>query len=340
MTAPAQRPSDRWNWVDLRLVPVATKVWMVSLAAPWTSTSVLAFVAGLAVLAGAVLERRGRSGTTAVLLAVLAALAVTAGTSAVRSWQREASPLRSPDVVGRTVQVVLALEGDPHRLTAGARPRLVADATVQVVHAPQGRREVAADVLLFAPAEGWDDLLPGQPVTARVSVAAPRPGDTVTAVLSARGPPIARGQPGRVQEWAGTVRTALVASAARMLGERPAGLLPGLVVGDTSAADPVLEEEFRRAGLAHLTAVSGANVAIVLAGVLWPLRRRAVDRRVQAAVAVVALVGFVILARPTASVVRAAAMGAVTLWALAAGRPRAALPALAAATSLLLLADP
>ena len=37
-------------------------------------------------------------------------------------------------------------------------------------------------------------------------------------------------------------------------------LLPGLVVGDTQAMDPVLVEDFRRAGLAHLTAVSGYNV--------------------------------------------------------------------------------
>src|ERR671920_608582 len=85
--------------------------------------------------------------------------------------------------------------------------------------------------------------------------------------------------------------------------------------------------------------MSGANVAIVLAGVLAPLRRRAVDRRVQALVAVVALAGFVVLARPSPSVVRAAAMGAVALLALASGRPRAALPALGAAVSVLLLVD-
>jgi competence protein ComEC len=86
--------------------------------------------------------------------------------------------------------------------------------------------------------------------------------------------------------------------------------------------------------------VSGANVAIVLTGILWPLRRRAVDRRVQAVVAGLALVGFVVLARPEASVVRAAAMGVVTLLALAAGRARAAVPALAAAVCVLLLHEP
>jgi competence protein ComEC len=125
-----------------------------------------------------------------------------------------------------------------------------------------------------------------------------------------------------------------------MLDPRSAGLLPGLVVGDTRAMDPVLAEDFRRAGLTHLTAVSGANVAIALTGVLWPLRRRAVDRRVQAVIGGLVLVGFVVLARPSPSVVRAAAMGAVTLLALASGRSKAAIPALGAAVGVLLLHDP
>jgi competence protein ComEC len=59
-----------------------------------------------------------------------------------------------------------------------------------------------------------------------------------------------------------------------------------------------------------------------------------------ATVCAVALIGFVILARPSPSVVRAAAMGAIGLLGLAAGRPRAALPALAAGVVVLLVADP
>ena len=139
---------------------------------------------------------------------------------------------------------------------------------------------------------------------------------------------------------AGSLRDGLADSAGRVLDARPAGLLPGLVVGDTRALDPVLAEDFRRAGLTHLTAVSGANVAIVLTGILWPLRRRAVDRRLQALVAGIGLAGFVLLAGAEASVLRAAAMGGVTLVALASGRPRAAVPALSGAACVLLLFDP
>ncbi|SDF49538.1 competence protein ComEC [Blastococcus aurantiacus] len=332
-------PDGRWQWLDLRLVPAAGAVWAVSLTAPFLAPWLLAAGAVAALCAAACLRRR-RTVAATVLLAVLAAVAVTCGTSAVRGAAREASPLRGPADAHRAVEVDLRLDGDPHLLTGSGRPRIVADATVTALHEEEHVRRLDAAVLLFAPEEGWRRLLPGQPVRARVVAAPPRSGDDVVAVLSARGPPSVVGRPDAWQRIAGGLRDGLAEAAARRLDERPAGLLPGLVVGDTRGMDPVLVEDFRRAGLSHLTAVSGANVAIVIAAVLWPLRRRAVDRRVQAAVAALALVCFVVLARPEPSVLRAAAMGAVTLLALASGRARVAVPALATAVCVLLHLDP
>jgi len=330
---------SRWAWVDLRLVPVAATVWSVSLVAPRVAPVVLGAVAlSAAVLASAMARRPLRR--SALLMAVLAGLAVTAGTATARGVAREHSPLGPVAEAERTVVVVLEIEGDPHVLTGAGPPRVIADATVTRLVERDVTHRLRSAVLLFAPAEEWRDLLPGQQVRVRAAASPPESGDDVVAVLSARGPPTLVGKPSGLQELADGLRTGLGSTAERVLQPRPAGLLPGLVVGDTGGMDPVLEEDFRRAGLAHLTAVSGANVAIVVAGVLWPLRRRAVDRRAQAVVAGLALIGFVVLARTSPSVVRAAAMGAVTLLALAAGRPRAAVPALASAVCVLLLLDP
>ncbi|MGY1752414.1 ComEC/Rec2 family competence protein [Blastococcus sp. SYSU D01042] len=331
--------NGRWRWTDLRLVPAAGAVWAVSLAAPFPGPWVLGTVSAVAALAGWCVRRRGTAQAT-LLLAVLAAVAVTCGTSAVRVAARDTSPLTTWAEQRRTLAVELELDADPHLLTGSGRPRLVADATVTAVHEGTQLHRLDVPVLLFAPEEGWRELLPGQPVRAQVGTAPPEAGDDVVAVLSARGPPTSVGEADGWQELAGGLRDGLAGSATRVLSPHPAGLLPGLVVGDTRQLDPVLEEDFRLAGLAHLTAVSGANVAITITAVLWPLRRRAVDRRVQALVGGAALVCFVVLARPEPSVVRAAAMGAVTLLALASGRVRVAVPALAAAVCVLLLLDP
>ena len=56
-------------------------------------------------------------------------------------------------------------------------------------------------------------------------------------------------------------------------------LVAGFLLGDTRALPTEVEEEFRAAGLTHLLAVSGANVAFVLALVAPVLRRLALRTR-------------------------------------------------------------
>jgi competence protein ComEC len=95
--------------------------------------------------------------------------------------------------------------------------------------------------------------------------------------------------------------------------------------------DPVLSQRFRAAGLTHLVAVSGANLVIVVGAVQLVLRRMRAPPWLSAAVAGLALAGFVIVARATPSVLRAALMAAIALAAAGAGRPRAGISLVAAA---------
>src|SRR5690606_17148085 len=62
--------------------------------------------------------------------------------------------------------------------------------------------------------------------------------------------------------WADHLRERFTAEASAMPG---AGgqLLPGLAVGDTRAVDAQLEDDMKTSSLTHLTAVSGANCALV-----------------------------------------------------------------------------
>ena len=86
--------------------------------------------------------------------------------------------------------------------------------------------------------------------------------------------------------------------------------------------------EFRTAGLTHLTAVSGANVTIVCGAVL--LTAGLVGPRAAVVLAAFALLAFVVVVQPSASVLRAAVMGAITLLAVVSHRRRQAIPALSA----------
>ncbi len=116
-------------------------------------------------------------------------------------------------------------------------------------------------------------------------------------------------------------------------------LVPALVDGDDARLRQPVRDEFRRAGLTHLLAVSGTNLTIVLMLALAVARASGLGRRRLLVVGFVAVAGFVLLARPDPSVVRAAAMGTVGLVAVAVGG-RGGVRALTTAMVVLLFIDP
>jgi competence protein ComEC len=115
-------------------------------------------------------------------------------------------------------------------------------------------------------------------------------------------------------------------------------LLAGFLLGDTRGVPDGLTEQFRAAGLTHLTAVSGENVAFVLALFAPLLRRSGLRGRVVLALAV--LVCFGTMTRWEPSVLRAIAMAVVALLAGAFGRPTVGVRILVLAATALLLVDP
>ena len=115
-------------------------------------------------------------------------------------------------------------------------------------------------------------------------------------------------------------------------------LMAGFLLGDTRDLPDVVIEHFRTAGLSHLLAVSGANVAFVLALAGPGLRRLPRTARLGAALAV--LVVFGAMTRWEPSVLRACAMAAIAVVAVYVGRPAQAVRLLALAVSALLLLDP
>ncbi|MGA4841975.1 ComEC/Rec2 family competence protein [Streptomyces sp. G45] len=200
----------------------------------------------------------------------------------------------------------------------------------------------------------WLDLLPSTRLRVRAALAPPMPdSDRIAAVL--RVPegsvPAVTGEPSAVQRLAGGLRGGL-REATDGLSADARALVPGLVIGDTSRVPPELEQAFRETDLTHLLAVSGTNLTIMLALLIGPpgtahrAERRGIAPRLGIPLRTTALLGgavtlgFVIVCRPEPSVLRAAACGLVVLLALATGRRRSLIPALATAVLLLVLYDP
>lgn len=337
---------------DTRLAPAALAAW----ASAWVATSgwwgllpSIAAAAGLGLglaCLGWLLVHRGGAHSPLASLAVgvtVACCAAVAGAGRVHALQ--AGPVDDLARAQASAHLVLRTTGDPlpRALPADApawqREQVRVRASVVEVSGA-GLPAVTTDtpVVVLAP-RSWQELRPGSVLAATARLRPPsRPGP-VAAVVYVRGDPaVLRTDPDPFA-WADPPRRALRA-AVDGLPTAPAGLLPSLVTGDESLLSPAVREDLRVTGLAHLTAVSGANVAIVLAAVLGVARLVGVRSWALPAVGLLSVAGFVLLARPEPSVVRAAAMGVVTLLGLLGGARGRGVAPLAVSVVVLLLVDP
>lgn len=349
--------TEREHQLDLRLVPAALVSWgvmLLGLHAGWRCAVVAAVVLACVgtVLAVPILVRR-RTGADArgsrwamIAAGLLAATLIGSGFAvaiAVRTHAVEAHPLAVRAAAGGSATLSVIVDDDPKPLRSagfGGGRQLMIRVSLRAVTDRGTEIRAGGAVLVFAEGPEWAALLPGQRLTLRGRLDTPQRSDLTVAVVRATGPPSGVGPPPVIQRWAGAIRDRLATATAEALPADQAGLLPGLVVGDVSALPQEVKDEFTAAGLSHLTAVSGANISIVLGAVLLVVRGIGVGPRAGALLAGVALAAFVVVARPSPSVLRAAAMGCIALLALTTGRRKQAIPALAGSVIVLLALFP
>lgn len=287
-----------------------------------------------------ILPLRGCALSCAALLAVLSSAAVRGAERESSATARWAADRAVASVTARVVADARKAVTDAGRTRSGAAGRgpvwLSRVATVRV--GARGLETAERVPLLVIGDRAWGTVRAGQTVRFRARLTRTARGEDVVAIAGAVSGPEIRPARGA---WAAAerIRSGL-RGACRDLPAEPGGLLPSLVLGDTSGVPERLVRDLRASGLSHLTAVSGTNVTIVVASVLWTLSALGVGRRTRILAAGAALWGFVLAARPEPSVLRASTMGGIGLLGLFRGHRASGPPLLATATVVLLWQDP
>lgn len=327
MTSPGSR-------LDVRLVPAAVVAWAVT--AMGLAWGLGLWLAGVSAAAGAAwwaaarmaAPRRGIGVAAAGVFGAAIVGVGFGGSIALRGDAVHRHPLSQRFGTSAWVTVV---PGESPRRAGPARLMFRADVIALSDADSDGT------VTVFGPMVDFGGLGAGQPVRFRARITRPARRDLTVAVLTAVGRP-SFGEPTALQRGARLVRDRFAAVARETLPADQAAVLPGLVLGDTAAVPTATTADFRTAGLTHLTAVSGANVTIVCGVVL--LTAHLLGPQAAVALAALALVGFVVVVEPTASVLRAAIMAAIGLMAVLSGRRRQAVPVLAATVIALMVIAP
>ncbi|HLY13076.1 MAG TPA: ComEC/Rec2 family competence protein [Candidatus Limnocylindrales bacterium] len=321
-------------------------------------------------MAGALAVGSGRSVALAAGGAALAGLAGTALLGTALLSRSTAPGLRSRPAwaglaalsAGLLLIVVRSLlAGGPADLAGAPLGNLDKgrhEATVESVSAPKAAEQIALIQLEPGPGEAGgaalvEALLPRYPeigsgdrIAVRGRIEAPGADDFGTylrrigAAGSLRSPTLELvAGPGGGLGLLDGIRQGSAAALVRSLPEPQAGLADGILIGLRDRVDRDLAAAFTTAGVSHIVAISGWNIAIVGAMVAAALGTR-VGPRTRTVITIGAILAYTLVAGASPSVNRAAVMATIGLAARAAGRSSSAIAALGWAVVGLLAIDP
>ncbi|HEX6140047.1 MAG TPA: ComEC/Rec2 family competence protein, partial [Candidatus Limnocylindria bacterium] len=284
---------------------------------------------------------------------LLVAAAVLLG-ALVGAWRGEASELPvGPGSVGALIgasELVISATVSEEPRPRGERQQVVLDEVS--VQAGDAERGAAGRILLWLPRA----LLVSAGDRVRFSAALEQPRDFdgfayraylarqgIGATASAYEVAVVANRRGWLAGLLGGLRHTLEGGLNEVVPEPEAALADGILLGIRTGIAPEVGDAFQRAGLTHVVAISGWNIAIVAAlaaAATRPLRRLPAGRWLALIAACLAVGGYVLLTGASPSVVRAALMAGGLVLARTQGSRAHAMSALALAALVMLLAAP
>jgi competence protein ComEC len=324
----------RSGWLALGAVAGALAIGM---GGPTTQVmAILAFASSIGSVLLRLLVQRGARGRNlmGILPLAIGVLLVVTRAGLLAAPPAAAAPGPTLDPAGRRIAIVESI-GSPKAAEQIALLRLQG-----------GTDPTDSESRVEALLPRFPEIGPGDQIAVRGAVRPPGDDDfgayirRLGAVGSLRSPTLELlAGPDGPQGLLDQIRRGSAEVMTRALPEPQAGLADGILIGLRERVDRDLAAGFTTAGVSHIVAISGWNIAIVAAMVGALLGGR-IGSRARTAITLAAIVGYTLVAGASPSVNRAAVMAAIGLTARAGGRAGPAVAALGWAVLILLLVDP
>ena len=255
---------------------------------------------------------------------------------AVQHWASRPQQLQAAVHAFQKVEVSFELLDEPKKFSQSHNY----SATIKIISAMPARQQIklAAKGLLRGDSQ-LSDLQRGARYGCLMSLSPTAAGESAGFKGRCNDPPVQINAAAKENSLVTGLRAAFMKNL-RGVDSNSAGLVAGLAIGDVSMLSQSLLDQMKLVSLTHLTAVSGANCAIVLAMFYLLVRKLGGGRWWRLGIGLAALIGYVQLVGAQPSVLRAAVMAASVLIGVSLGRKTAPMSALALSVIVLLIADP
>lgn len=296
---------------------------------------------GIALAVGAILGVRAAMGNAALWAVLAAGLAIALFAGLPRASWSILACFAAGCVTGALVASIRAPEAPPPRPA-----RLPGTIHATILNDPQSTSVGVLATIRWQDSDGVahasSAFLPAAPTLQR--------GDQVTArlektTLQPDEPLIAESiiithRPAGMLGLRNDIRSAIRSGLDRRVRGAPGALALGLLIGDDSSLTARQRASIRNAGLAHITAVSGWNVSVVVAGIAACFAILHLRGPIWTGLQIAGVAAFVWLVGPDPPVVRAAIMCVAVFAARALGRPAHSITLLALTAAAMLCVSP
>ncbi len=309
--------------LDLRLLPLALATWSgtwIILTTGWWWAALPAVAAGVPALIYRPHGRHRQRSYSAIGIGVVGGALLATALVATHGYFR-GNALEQAAASGKVVDVNGVVLSDPKRTPFGQQQRT----QVRLQQVCTGDIcEPSSEILTLTTAQ---ELQMGQHIEVHAIAKPARAGEEATAAITSNTVVVTAPAQGLYAATA-AIRTAFLQTVQAL---SPAGqaLLPGVAIGARNTMPEQLSADMKIASLTHLTAVSGAHMAVILGTVL--ALAAFLPRALALPLGLATIIGMYALVGPQPSIRRAAVMAVVMLIAFQRGRRGSALPALALA---------
>lgn len=144
----------------------------------------------------------------------------------------------------------------------------------------------------------------------------------------------------RYHAFLAKIKNSLIDSYRRLLGEREAGTLIAMLLGEKYLLEEEIKQLYQENGISHILAISGLHISLIGMGAFWLLRKCRLPQPVCVFLTLALIYSYGELTNFSVSTGRAVVMTAVGLMALLLGRTYDILSAAAFSAMVILLLNP
>lgn len=137
-----------------------------------------------------------------------------------------------------------------------------------------------------------------------------------------------------------SIRNKIIVTIKNILPQKTSGLVAEILIGEKENIDEEIKENFSKASLSHILAISGTHISYIIIGISFLLTKSKIAKKSSYIMIILVLILFMFITRFSPSIVRACIMGIIMLMSKVVYRKNDVINSIAISLMIIIIANP